>query len=140
MIVSKYISIMEDKYNDQGNSSQFVEKLGPRHFLPDSAKPIEYFNPFSFFFFTNSLWTKMVKETNRYVEELLSTSIVNDKSRKVNWYPLTILEMKAFVAVLLEMEVTKKPTIYSYWAENSRAVAWFPKSCRCSQGTDPKIF
>jgi hypothetical protein len=45
--------------------------------------------------------------------------------------------MKAFVAVLLEMEITKKPTIYSYWAENSRAVAWFKQMF---QGTDFKIF
>lgn len=32
---------------------------------------------------------------------------------------------EGIVAVLLEMEITKKPTIYSYWAEHSRAVASF---------------
>jgi hypothetical protein len=67
----------------------------------------------------------MIEETNRYAEGLLLTSIVNDKSKMVNWYPVTILEMKAFLAVLLEMGITKKPTIYSYWVKNSRAVSWF---------------
>jgi hypothetical protein len=41
---SKCIRIMENEYNDQSNSIKFVEKSGPRHYLPDSAKQIEYFN------------------------------------------------------------------------------------------------
>ncbi|XP_017765355.1 PREDICTED: piggyBac transposable element-derived protein 4-like [Eufriesea mexicana] len=45
----------------------------------------------------------------------------------VNWYPVTILELKAFVAVLLEMGITNRPTIYSYWTESSRAIPWFKK-------------
>lgn len=33
--------------------------------------------------------------------------------------------MKAFIAVILEMGITKRPTISSYWIKNSRHIPWF---------------
>ncbi|XP_076637467.1 piggyBac transposable element-derived protein 4 isoform X1 [Colletes latitarsis] len=121
--ISKYIMVTENEYIDQGNLFQFIEMSGPRCRLSNRAKPIEYFN----LFFTNSLWAMMVEETNKYAEEILSKSTRTDNSRMVNWYPVTILELKAFVAVLLEMGITNRPTIYSYWTESSRAIPWFKK-------------
>lgn len=35
--------------------------------------------------------------------------------------------MKAFIAILLEMGIRKRPTIFSYWASNSRPIPWFGK-------------
>jgi hypothetical protein len=43
------------------------------------------------------------------------------------WQAVTVIEMKAFIAVLLEMGITKRPTIFSYWANNSRSIPWFGK-------------
>lgn len=116
--ISNYIRITEDEYCDQGNLFKFVKKPGPQY---HNAKLIEYFN----LFFTPSLWAMMVEETNRYAEELLTSSTPSDKCRITDWYPVTILEMKAFVAVLLEMGIIKKPTINSYWMDNSRYKSWF---------------
>ncbi|XP_014483551.1 PREDICTED: piggyBac transposable element-derived protein 4-like isoform X2 [Dinoponera quadriceps] len=120
---SKYIRIMENEYNHNGNPFEFVERSRLQHHLPVSSKPIVYFN----LSFTDSLWAMMVQETNRYAKELISASIPNSKSRLIDWYPVTVLEMKAFLAVLLEMGITRKPTIYSYWAVGSRAIPWFSK-------------
>jgi hypothetical protein len=89
---------MENDYYNQNNLIKFVEKSGLQYLFSHSVKPIEYFN----LFFTPSRCVMIVKETNRY----------NDKSRTVNWYPITILQMKAFVAVLLAMGITRKPKIY----------------------------
>jgi hypothetical protein len=40
---------------------------------------------------------------------------------------VTVIEMKAIIAILLEMGITKMPTIFSYWANNSRSIPWFGK-------------
>jgi hypothetical protein len=40
---------------------------------------------------------------------------------------VAVIEMKAFIAILLEMGITKRPTIFSYWANNSRSIPRFGK-------------
>ena len=35
--------------------------------------------------------------------------------------------MKAYVTVLLEMGVIRRPNMYSYWVKNSRQISWFGK-------------
>jgi hypothetical protein len=40
---------------------------------------------------------------------------------------VAVIEMKVFIAIILEMDITKMPTIFSYWANNSRSIPWFGK-------------
>ena len=49
------------------------------------------------------------------------------KKKMKKWKPTTPLEIKAFIAVLLEMGITRRPFIFSYWKKNSRAIPWFSK-------------
>lgn len=103
-------------------SNTFSEVPGPKHAPPPDAKPIEYFNKF----FSVSLFTTMATETNRYAEQFFnSRETLGRHSHVKSWEPVTTTEMKAFVAVLLEMGITKRPSIMSYWSKGFRNIPWF---------------
>ena len=100
----------QDSYVQSGPS--FLESSGPKHAPPQDAKPIQYFD----MFFTLGLWNLIVAETNRYANQFLcSQQQISPNTRVREWRPVNIVEMKAFVAVLLEMGITRRPTIFSYW-------------------------
>lgn len=105
-------------------SNTFSVVPGPKRAPPPDAKPIEYFNNF----FSTSLFTTMVIGTNCYAEQFLNSErTLKRRSRVKSWVPVTTVEMKAFVAVLLEMGITKRPSINSYWRKSSRSIPWFGK-------------
>ncbi|XP_015591323.2 piggyBac transposable element-derived protein 4-like, partial [Cephus cinctus] len=111
---------LDTRYSNEKYS--FTEVPGPQHPPDSEAKPIEYFS----IFFSISLISTMVTETNRYAHQFLSTSkTLKRLSREKKWKPVTILEMKAFIAVLLEMGITRRPTMMCYWNRGSRQIPWF---------------
>ncbi|CAL7938590.1 unnamed protein product [Xylocopa violacea] len=116
-------SISTDGIDEQENSVRLTEDIGPQSSLTNESKPIDYFN----LFIDSSLLTIMVCETNKYAEELIKSLDITRGSRMKQWKPVTLLEMKAFLSVLLEMGITKRPTMFSYWAQNSRSIPWFSK-------------
>ncbi|XP_033354739.1 piggyBac transposable element-derived protein 4-like isoform X1 [Bombus vosnesenskii] len=108
---------------EQENLFSFTEGTGPQPSLTNKSKPIDYFN----LFIDSFLLTLMVHETNKYAEQLIKSRKITQRSRMKLWKPVTLLEIKAFIAVLLEMGITRRPTIFSYWTENSRSIPWFSK-------------
>ncbi|CAD1480997.1 unnamed protein product [Heterotrigona itama] len=94
--------ITNDEIHKKHDSFHFIENTGPLCSLTREAKPIEYFD----LFFDSSLLTLMVRETNRYADELLQLQLreTDGKSGMTMWKPITALEMKAFIAVLLEIK------------------------------------
>jgi hypothetical protein len=69
-----------------------------------------------------------LQETNRYAAQFLAArETLSQRSRVRQWREVTVTEMKVFLAILLEMGITKRPTIFSYWAKNSRTIPWFSK-------------
>lgn len=102
-------------------TNNFFETPGPRCAPPPDATPITYFN----LFFTTSLLETIVRETNRYATQFFASHTVSNNSRVKRWTPTTIYEIKAFIAVLLEMGITRRPTIDSYWIKGSRHIPWF---------------
>lgn len=122
--ISSYSELEVNKDTATRPSHVFREKSGPKHAPPSDSKAIEYFN----LFFTHDLWLFIVNETNRYATDFLNShQIMSPQARAKKWKPVTIMEMKAFVAVLLEMGITRRPNIFSYWAKNSRHIPWFGK-------------
>ncbi|KAI4481552.1 hypothetical protein M0802_013949 [Mischocyttarus mexicanus] len=101
----------------------FFETSGPRRAPPSDATPITYFN----LFFTMSLLKTIVKETNQNATQFLASHAASAKSRAKKWTPITVHEIKPFIAVLIEMGITRRPTVYSYWIKNSRYIPWFGK-------------
>lgn len=116
-------SISTDGIDEQENLIRFTEDIGPQSSLTNKSKPIDYFN----LFIDSSLLTTMVCETNKYAEGLIKSLDITRGCRMKQWKPVTLLEMKAFLSVLLEMGITKRPTMFSYWTENSRRIPWFSK-------------
>lgn len=105
-------------------SNTFSEVPCSKHAPPPDAKPIEYFNKF----FSISLFITMATETNRYAAQFLNSKKTLERHLNVkSWVPLSTTEMKEFVVVLLEMGITKRPSIKSYWSKDSRNIAWFGK-------------
>ncbi|XP_068085866.1 piggyBac transposable element-derived protein 4-like, partial [Anabrus simplex] len=70
-----------------------------------------YFN----LFFTFSLLNLIVTETNRYADQLLTCNELSPNSRSRCWRRTTIDEIRAFIAVVMNMGLIRKPTIVSYW-------------------------
>lgn len=102
----------------------FFETPGPKHRIPSNSELIDYFN----LFFTATFLSTIVLETNRYAANFLNSQVnLKPKSRVRAWKPITLLELKAFIAVILEMGITRRPSIYSYWEQNSRCIPWFRK-------------
>lgn len=71
-----------------------------------------------------------VIEANRYTSQVIATisDNISLRSRKRNWIPVGLNEMRAFIAVVLNMGVIRKPTIPSYWStKDTQATPWFSK-------------
>lgn len=122
-------------YNNQ-TSHVFFELPGPKHTQPGDAKPIDFFD----LFFTAPLIKKMVVETNRYAAQFLQNHPnLKPQSRAKLWKPVTIPEMRGFIAVILEMGITRRPTIFSYWMKGSR---YIPLVCKnvCTKQISVALF
>ena len=65
-------------------------------------------------FFTPEVWSLIVSETNRHASTFLS----NTPSCRP-WIPVTVLEMKAFVGMLILMAISKLPRLEMYWSDRS---------------------
>ncbi|CAL7933000.1 unnamed protein product [Xylocopa violacea] len=99
----------------------FSEISGPKHMPPNISKPIEYFD----LFFTHQFLDMLRIETNRYAQQFFENIGPANRSTTLTWKKTTIKELRAFIAVLLEMEITRRPTFFSYWSRNHRYIPWF---------------
>ena len=61
-------------------------------------------------FFTDQVWELIVTQTNLYANQKRGAA------EKSVWYPVSVAEMKGWVAVYLCMGIVSKPNILSYWS------------------------
>ena len=61
-------------------------------------------------FFTDQVWELLVTQTNLYANQKRGAA------EKSVWYPVSVAEMKGWVAVYLCMGIINKPNILSYWS------------------------
>lgn len=120
-----WISMNESRPNNFIHDFEYHETPGPKHCPPVDSRPIDYFR----LFFTESLLGIFVTETNRYANQVIqSLPETSPRSRKNDWIPVSLNEMMAFIAVIINMGVVRKPTIPSYWSKSeSLATPWFGK-------------
>lgn len=64
---------------------------------------------FFYLFFTDQVWELLVTQTNLYANQKRGAA------EKSVWYPVSVEEMKGWVAVYLCMGIINKPNILSYW-------------------------
>ncbi|CAK9832764.1 PiggyBac transposable element-derived protein 4 [Anthophora retusa] len=108
----------DSEYNPR---PQFMEIAGPKHMPERNSIPRAYFD----LFFTEEFLSLLRSETNRYARQFLNRVEVPSASRVAEWKATTVSEMRSFIAVLLEMGVTRRPTLFSYWSTNHRHIPWF---------------
>lgn len=130
---------LSDEEEDDSSSEESEEE--PRRYLSSTtcsvygairtktyaaidSQPLVYFS----LFFTTSFFALIAKETNRYAEQFLSENQFSDNSRVTDMLPVIELEMKVFIACVINMGLTRKPTIFSYWSTTScNSTPWFPQ-------------
>lgn len=117
-----------DENNDPGYAKPFTfsELPGIKHAPPRNSPPLVYFK----LFFTTALLETFVRFTNKYANDFITKNQNNFKqnSRAKKWLPVTILEIQAFLAVLINMGIKRQPTIYSYWwTSSSQYIPYFSR-------------
>lgn len=111
-------------------SFPFLETPGLKFELPQNPSP-EFFAQL---FFTDQLFNEIVHRTNQYAEKSINSNRpLRKKTRQGCWRPVTIQEMKKFVAILLHMGLIRLPTINHYWSTSERYKNNF---CRNIMGRD----
>lgn len=120
--------------NDPTYNHQFTyaELSGPKHCPPQNSKPIDYFN----LFFTTTILTSFVTETNRYARSYINSNQNNLSpfSRVRKWVDVTLLEMKAFLSIIINMGMITKPSITSYWdTDFTQSTPFFAKVMPCNR-------
>ncbi|XP_023241866.1 piggyBac transposable element-derived protein 4-like [Centruroides sculpturatus] len=102
----------------------FLELAGPKHMPPPDSPPIVYFN----LFFTMTLLNLIVTESNRYAQQVINGMGNNVPPALKNWTKISVLEIKGFIACILNMGLIKKRAIAYYWStSSSQATPWFGK-------------
>lgn len=115
----------KSKYNHNWNKNIF---LPIKHKFDDSSSGIVDPDSYSVPTFEVEFFEKMlpdetleyiVVETNRQYEYLTSSVPLSEKSRLNQWVPLTVKELKVFIAITLLMVHNKKISIENYWSTDS---------------------
>ncbi|XP_069127706.1 piggyBac transposable element-derived protein 4-like [Argopecten irradians] len=108
---SQASSVDSDFWSDElkdVDTTDFTETAGPRHDLPPTASVLMFF----FLMFSDTFFSTMMEETNRYAAQRQETHPDPD------WYDTTIPEMMAFIGMQIMMGVVQVPNLGIYWSSN----------------------
>ena len=70
------------------------------------------------YFITDEIFDLMVRETNRYVEQILQTHKISRRSKSRQWKPTTDVEMLKFFGIIIEMGLVQIPKLEYYWGNS----------------------
>ena len=97
------------------NSFNFTRTSGPRVNLPEDAMPYDYYSHF----LGDDFLDMMVTSTNTYAEEkiekLRQAGQLSRGSRWNKWKPVTVQEMRAVMAIIINMGIMSIPDLEAYW-------------------------
>ncbi|XP_023210629.1 piggyBac transposable element-derived protein 4-like [Centruroides sculpturatus] len=106
------------------SSFPFPRAIWPKNVPSSDSHPVQYFN----LFFTMSILSLMVTETNRYAQQVINGMGGNVPEYLKKWKEVTIKEMKGFLAFLLNMGLNKKSSYAKYFStSDSQYQPWFGK-------------
>lgn len=92
----------------------FAEQPGPRITLSPSSTPLEFFS----LFFDDAIFQLLVDGTNEYAAEVIAekerAGRLTPRSRWSNWKDVTISEMKAVLAIIINMGLIHCPEREGY--------------------------
>ena len=90
--------------------SDFVSASGINIRLPDNPSPLDFFLAFV----ADDLLNQILTETNRYARQKLADS----PARLAKFQPVTLAEIKAFIAINIIMGMNRLPSLNSYWSSD----------------------
>ena len=93
--------------------------------LPRNASPIQYLE----LFMTMSLWRYLIDNTNNYARARLGSTPPSRRSLFRNWRDISIMEMKAFVGMIINMGLTKLSDIKDYWSRHDNIQSSLLQEC-----------
>lgn len=96
---------------------QYSSVPGPN--LPDDG--IEDPEDFFSLFFSEDVFDLIVHETNTYAHIVIENRTLTLRSRLRSWKDVTISEMKAFIAIILNMGIIKTSVLQDYWSTDITA-------------------
>lgn len=70
-------------------------------------------------FFDDVFWQTLTTETNRYAQQIIDGPQAEKKKIDENWYPVTVDEMKAYMALSIIMSQVKKPKVVMNWSKRA---------------------
>ena len=98
---------MDPEHDRATHTYNFTTASGPQLQLPTDAKPYEYYT----YFLGDDYLAMMITGTNTYAEnkisELRRTGKLTRGSRWNNWKPVTETEMRAVMAIIINMGIMK---------------------------------
>ncbi|XP_023210296.1 piggyBac transposable element-derived protein 4-like [Centruroides sculpturatus] len=104
----------------------FNELSGPKHMPPPDSHPVEYFH----LFFTFTLLSLMVTETNRYAKQVINGYGGNVPKYLKIWKPVTVKDIKGFLAIIFAMGIDRRPKLADYWSNLPPYVSkWYAEIC-----------
>ena len=83
----------------------FHQQAGPTIDMNERMTVPDFFQ----IYFTVQVWNLLVEQTNLYAQQK------RIQSESSVWYPVTVEELKAWVALTLLMGIVKKPALRMYW-------------------------
>lgn len=68
-----------------------------------------------------NFWEILSTETNRYAEQELKKEYRTSKKMDVEWFPVTVDEIKAYFALCIIMSQIKKADLKMYWSKKANS-------------------
>ena len=107
--------IVDNTHDTQTHSFNFTSASGPQFQYSTDAKPYEYYTQF----LGDDFLVMMIAGTNTYAEhkisELRRTGKLTRDSRWHRWKPVTMQEMRAVMAIIINMGIMNIPDLEAYW-------------------------
>lgn len=85
------------------------------HRLGSNPTPLNFFEEV----FDKNFWLTLTAETNRFAEQVIKGESGKKKKIDDEWYPVTVDEMKAYIALSILMTQVKKPRVQMNWSKRT---------------------
>lgn len=90
------------------------------HRLGSNPTPLNFFDEV----FDKHFWQMVTEETNRFAVQVIQGDTTKKKKIDDAWYPVTVDEMKAYIALSIIMTQVKKPCVQMNWSK--RVIIYTP--------------
>ena len=103
---------MTDELSRPPTSIPFTGVPGVNLPIARNAMPLQYFE----LFMTTSIWQYIIQTTNSYANTRIGANPPRRRSLFRNWKDISLVEIKAFVGLIIQMGLAHLSDIKDYWS------------------------